>query len=185
MNLRLSCALAVLLLCPFMALAQKNSGYDAGYHPTVEAGLVLNGNVAAVSVVTSQGYCFGNGLYIGGMTGIVFGSMSENGGRAQAVPVMGEIKYGFMDSLASPFVGLRTGMVLDVSSVGIGFVLRPVLGVDIGRFALSVGLNLQTVTYDIRGTSGSMSSGGGPFFSGFTPGNAGNSGVYAGVSYCF
>ncbi len=104
MNLRLSCALAVLLLCPFMTLAQKNSGYDAGYHPTVEAGLVLNGNVAAVSVVTSQGYCFGNGLYIGDMTGIVFGSMS---------------------------------------------------------------------------------SGGGPFFSGFTPGNAGNSGVYAGVSYCF
>ena len=35
MNLRLSCALAVLLLCPFMTLAQKNSGYDAGYHPVV------------------------------------------------------------------------------------------------------------------------------------------------------
>ena len=181
MKVRLLCSMVLLLLWPVMAVAQKNSSYDTGYHPTIEAGLVMNSEAAVASAVTSQGYCFGNGLYVGGMTGIVFGSVSEGGGRAQAVPVMGEVKYSFLDCLVSPFVGLRTGMVLDVSSAGVGFVVRPALGVDIGRFAVSVGLNLQTVTYG-TGTAG---SGGGPFFPRFTPGNTGNSGIYAGLAYSF
>ena len=54
MNLRLSCALAVLLLCPFMTLAQKNSGYDAGYHPTVEAGHSFPGLLPVMPVIQAS-----------------------------------------------------------------------------------------------------------------------------------
>ena len=180
----------VALLLPVTLFSQNNASYDIGYHPSVEAGVVLNSGSAVASAMTSQGYCFGNGLYLGGVTGLVFGAVSSDGGRAQMIPVLAEVKYSFLDRKASPFVELRTGTVLDLSSDGfiggVGFMLRPSLGVDIMDFSISIGLNLQTATYaSYSSGSASLSGRGKVFFPGFTPGYTGNSGIYIGLAYYF
>lgn len=193
MNVRIASVLVALLL-PVTLFSQNNAGYDIGYHPSVEAGVVLNNVSAVASAMTSQGYCFGNGLYLGGVTGLVFGAVSPDGGRAQMIPVMAEVKYSFLDRKASPFVSLRTGAMFDLSSDGFaggaGFVLRPTIGVDIRRFSVSVGVNLQSLSFGTTGVSGSGSTTswagkGMVFFPGFTSGTSGNSGIYAGLAYYF
>ncbi|MBO8451667.1 MAG: hypothetical protein IAC06_02115 [Bacteroidetes bacterium] len=146
--------------------------------------------MVVASALTSQGYCFGNGLYVGGVTGIMFGSVAADGGRAELVPLLADVKYSFLDRKASPFVELRTGTVLDLSSDGfiggVGFMLRPSLGVDIMDFSISIGLNLQTATYaSYSSGSASLSGRGKVFFPGFTPGYTGNSGIYIGLAYYF
>ena len=190
MQVRILCVLALLLLMPATLFSNGNNSYDRGYHPTVEAGLLLNRNVVVASALTSQGYCFGNGLYVGGVTGIMFGSVAADGGRAELVPLLADVKYSFLDRKASPFVELRTGTVLDLSSDGfiggVGFMLRPSLGVDIMDFSISIGLNLQTATYaSYSSGSASLSGRGKVFFPGFTPGYTGNSGIYIGLAYYF
>ena len=190
MQVRILCVLALLLLMPATLFSNGNNNYDRGYHPSVEAGLLLNRNVVVASALTSQGYCFGNGLYVGGVTGIMFGSVAADGGRAELVPLLADVKYSFLDRKASPFVELRTGTVLDLSSDGfiggVGFMLRPSLGVDIMDFSISIGLNLQTATYaSYSSGSASLSGRGKVFFPGFTPGYTGNSGIYIGLAYYF
>ena len=196
MNVRIASVLVALLL-PVTLFSQNNAGYDIGYHPSVEAGVVLNNVSAVASAMTSQGYCFGNGLYLGGVTGLVFGAVSSDGGRAQMIPVLAEVKYSFLDRKASPFVALRTGAMFDLSSDGFasgaGFVLRPTIGVDIRRFSVSVGVNLQSLTFTSGGAAGvsgiggftSWAGSGSVFFPGFNPGTSGNSGIYAGLAYYF
>ena len=73
---------------------------------------------------------------------------------------------------------------------GAGFVLRPTIGVDIRRFSVSVGVNLQSLSFGTTGVSGSGSTTswagkGMVFFPGFTSGTSGNSGIYAGLAYYF
>lgn len=194
---RIMGVLALLVLMPVTLFSQNNSSYDTGYHPSIEAGLVLNREHAVATALTSQGYCFGNGLYLGGVTGLVIGAAGTAGGRAQMIPVMADVKYSFLDRKASPFVGLRTGAAFDISSdgfaSGVAFVLRPVIGVDIRRFSISAGVNLQTLTGSSQGTSGLSGAGGTAssagagrvFFPGFTPGDDGNSGLYIGFAYYF
>ena len=128
---------------------RKNASHVMGYSPSVEAGVSLNEYYTVPYVTTSQGYCFGNGLYIGGVAGVSFNSAEINGKSSRVlIPLLAEIKYSFIDRLASPFIGLKGGGILDCTALGIGYIVRPYVGVDIWRFSLNVGVDYETATYN-------------------------------------
>ena len=48
----------------------------------------------------------------------------------------------YMNKLANPFVELKTGDVFDCSAVGIGYMLRPTIGVYVWKFSFNDSLNI-------------------------------------------
>lgn len=179
---------AVMCCVAVSAQNRKNASHVRGYSPSVEAGVSLNEYYTVPYVTTSQGYCFGNGLYIGGVAGVSFNSAEINGKSSRVlIPLLAEIKYSFIDRLASPFIGLKGGGILDCTALGIGYIVRPYVGVDIWRFSLSVGVDYETATY-ATSVSTTTVFGGGQETSrpaGLSSVRIGNTGIYIGLSYRF
>lgn len=179
---------AVLCCVAVSAQNRKNASHVMGYSPSVEAGVSLNEHYVVPYVTTSQGYCFGNGLYIGGVAGVSFNSAEINGKSSRVlIPLLAEIKYSFIDRLASPFIGLKGGGILDCTALGIGYIVRPYVGVDIWRFSLNVGVDYETATY-ATSVSTTTVFGGGQETSrpaGLSSVRIGNTGIYIGLSYRF
>ena len=123
-----------------------NVGYDRGYRADIELSWA---NKSVWGIASSHGFSFGNGLYVGGGAG--FGaeltkntSASElNRNSSYFVPVFADIKYSFLRTLATPFVSLKGGAVVDITNRGLRTYANPAIGLDIARFSLKVGYEYQ------------------------------------------
>lgn len=139
-----------------------NVGYNRGYRADIElswADKLLWG------ISSSHGFSFGNGLYVGGGAGfgavltknpVATASVAEdvidpeysytpesNWNASYLVPVFADIKYSFLNTLATPFVSLKGGAVADITNKGIRTFANPAIGLDIARFSLKVGYEYQ------------------------------------------
>lgn len=89
-----------------------------------------------VTFETNHGYSFGNGLYVGGGISCSVHADSD----IAYVPVYGEAKYNFTNTLVSPFVDARIGTNILTNTNNeksvMGFMASPMIGVDIWRFTL-------------------------------------------------
>ena len=138
------------------------------------------------SFSTTHGYNFGNGLFVGGGTGMAFSKWDRNGIKNRiTVPVYADIKYSFMNKLASPFVELKAGGVFDCSAVGIGYMLRPTIGVDVWKFSFNVGIDIQNCTYGTPMFTGTGDNRADYTYSGMSKAMFGNTGIYFGLSFNF
>jgi len=132
------------ILCfSICASAQKTSySYERGYRGNVGLGYEIFALVENMDgqwlLETNHGYSFGNGLYAGGGLGVMTNAASNGG----IVNLYAEGKYNFLNRLASPFVDLRmgAGIVANIKTnqQWAGFMLAPMIGVDIWRFTIGV-----------------------------------------------
>lgn len=93
---------------------------------------------ATVDLLTSHGYSFGNGLYLGMGTGLSV--IIDGDGVFPAIPIFADMKYSFLDRKVSPYVALKAGVSMDTGYdyLPICLYLAPSVGIDIGRFSISV-----------------------------------------------
>ena len=121
------------------ALSEK--GYVGNVGMSVSASIGIGADI-----FTSHGYSFGNGLWMGGGTGLAFPSAYD-----VFLPLYTEVKYSFMtDAKASPFLGAKVGFMTNFDDTLT--ILNPAFGVDLDRFSIfaSVGLGLVSMrTYNL------------------------------------
>ena len=69
-----SCVIYALFACNILAQTQMNRSYlyNRGYKANIQASVLFANNSELSSISSSHGYSFGNGLYLGGGTGIVY-----------------------------------------------------------------------------------------------------------------
>ena len=98
---------------------------------------------STVDLLTSHGYSFGNGLYLGMGTGVTTNLYAADMGGVDAlitIPLFADVKYSFMNKRVSPYIALKTG--IGVLSGDVVFppclYVAPSIGVDIGRFSLGI-----------------------------------------------
>ena len=123
-----------------------NVGYNRGYRADIELSWA---DKSVWGTTSSHGFSFGNGLYVGGGAG--FGAEltkkaktpESNWNASYLVPVFADIKYSFLNTLATPFVSLKGGAVADITNKGIRTFANPAVGLDIARFSLKVGYEYQ------------------------------------------
>lgn len=161
-----------LLLCIIGGIVSYNSNaqtknylYSKGYKPDIQVGYMFEGNQPTYSLSSSHGYSFGNGLYIGGGTGLFLNTLDYGEGSRFMIPLFVELKYSFLNRKVSPYVDFKTGMLGDLTKKGFGRIINPMAGVDIGRMSLGVGAQYMMCGY------GNIS--------------LGNSGIIVGLSYNF
>lgn len=127
------------------AKGQGNALAQKGYVGNVGASVSPSFGIGA-DLFTSHGYSFGNGLWMGGGTGLAFPSAYD-----VFLPLFTEVKYTFMaDKMASPFVSAKLGFMTNLDETLT--ILNPAFGVDLGRFSIfaNVGLGLVSMrTYSL------------------------------------
>lgn len=150
--------------------------YDRGYAADIQIGGGFDSYYSQGTLSTSHGYRFGNGLYVGGGIGFGMDGWDMSGVKYRfLVQYFADIKYSFINGLASPFVSLRAGGMYDHASVGTGYMLRPAVGVDIWRISVTLGYDFHNLKYYYGiGSNGNHNYGA-----------MGRSGVYIGLSYNF
>ena len=113
----------------------SNRGYVGNVGLSVSAGLGVS-----TDLFTSHGYAFGNGLWIGGGTGLAFPSPYD-----LFLPLYSEAKYSFkVDQSVSPFLGAKVGVMTNFEDSLM--ILNPALGVDVNRFSIFATANLGLVS---------------------------------------
>ena len=116
-------------------LAKEGYVWNVGFNVTPQLGL-------GVELLTSHGYSFGNGLWMGGGTGVCFGGIY--GGLC--FPLYADAKYTFMkEKKVSPFVDCKLGFTTDMEDIYTQ--ISPAVGVDIDRFSISV---IYNIWYSLR-----------------------------------
>ena len=121
------------------AQGKNNLLSDRGYVGNVGLSVSAGYGVGA-DLFTSHGYSFGNGLWVGGGTGLAFPSPYD-----LFLPLYSEVKYSFMaDRLASPFLSARVGAMTNFDECRM--ILNPAVGVDIKRFTVFATMNLGLVS---------------------------------------
>lgn len=143
----------------------KNYLYYKGYRANVQAGYMFEGHHPTYSLSSSHGYSFGNGLYIGGGSGLFLNTLDYGEGSRFMIPLFAEVKYSFLNRKVSPYVDFKAGLLGDLTKKGFGRVINPMIGVDVGRFSLGIGTQYMMCGY------GNIS--------------LGNSGITLGLSYNF
>ena len=139
------------LLC-VAANAQSNGAYKQGYRGSIELeNMVLVNkapdNMSAMSLVTSHGYSYGNGMYLGGGLGLSTEFKYRDFDRAQ---LFVEGKYNFLYNVVSPFVQLRTGLDFDFwNSDKVGVFFSPAVGVDFSRFTMRLSYRLGSSQWGV------------------------------------
>ena len=123
--------------------------YNKGYKANIQTSVLFANNSGLSSISSSHGYSFGNGLYLGGGTGIVYSPLRKLNVRNQIIiPFFGEIKYSFLkNTIVSPFVDVVAGGAYNYSSYGTGYLLKPSVGLDVWRFSASVGFGRYAINY--------------------------------------
>lgn len=121
------------------AQGKNNLLSDRGYVGNVGLSVSAGYGVGA-DLFTSHGYSFGNGLWVGGGTGLSFPSPYD-----LFLPLYSEVKYSFLaDRLASPFLSARVGAMTNFDECRM--ILNPAVGVDIKRFTVFATMNLGLVS---------------------------------------
>lgn len=136
--------IATILLGINMSYAQDGHRFlygEPGYAGNISLAIgkdFIQGSTA--DLLTSHGYSFGNGLYLGMGTGL---SVNFDGGEGifTTVPIFADMKYSFMDKKISPYIALKVGvgMYTAYDYLPLCLYLAPSVGIDIGRF--SIGIN--------------------------------------------
>ena len=124
---------------PFSDTISTSRMYARKYRADIELSW---SNPNTWGITSSHGYSFGNGLYVGGGAGFA----AEWNGKDEPlylVPVFADVKYSFINRLASPFVSLKGGAYADITNSGLRTFANPAVGVDIGRFSIKVGYEYQ------------------------------------------
>lgn len=158
--------LAILsLVMSTMMLDAKEKGLNPHYVKGYLGNVALGGTVgldydfgSRTTLLTSHGYSFGNGAFVGLGTGV----MMDFAGHC-TIPLFTNFKYSFINNTVSPFIDYKMGgSIYDLSSVNL--FVSPSVGVDVGRFSFSIGYILQasrdiyTVLYDYAGDSWTQTS---------------------------
>lgn len=119
----------------------KSIHYKEGYRADVE----LSCNIHEIwHFSTSHGYAFGNGLYVGGGAGFSAEYVPDlKSDATMMTPVFADIKFSFLNCLASPVLSLRAGSYIDVTNIGLRAFVNPAIGVNIGRFTIKGGYEYQ------------------------------------------
>lgn len=182
----ISMLLACILASSISISAQpKNPYYEKGYKADLQLGMTPAKNyvIANWALTSSHGYCFGNGLFVGGGTGFYLNERGLDGKKCRLLlPVYGEVTYSFMNRLASPLIGVRGGALSDYTVRGSGFFVRPYIGANIWRISVTLGVELLSMGYrDISYTK----VGDGFDINGPTGFQIGDFGVHIGISYNF
>ena len=127
------------------AKGQGNALAQKGYVGNVGASVSPSFGIGA-DLFTSHGYSFGNGLWMGGGTGLAFPSAYD-----LFLPLFTEVKYTFTaDKMASPFVSAKVGFMTNLDETLT--IINPAFGVDLDRFSIfaTVGLGLVSMrTYSL------------------------------------
>ncbi len=115
--------------------------YERGYRADIELGMAL---LDQFYISTSQGFSFGNGLYVGGGAGFSAEFKPDiKSDPVYLIPVFADLKYTFLHHICSPFLGIRAGEVIDITKNGLRAFINPSIGVDIARFTIKVGYEFQ------------------------------------------
>ena len=123
--------------------AQGTLAFEKGYRGNIS----LGGNISvtkgwlsnSVELTTSHGYCFGDGMYVGGGVGI-----DINFRDYASIPLFLDAKYNIMDWKLSPYIGCRMGMeLLYVDDTGIAFIASPGIGFDYRRLSFRFGYRCE------------------------------------------
>ena len=139
-------ALFAIILTGNVVFAQDNNKsrmYNKSYRADVE---LTWQNPHTWGIASSHGYSFGNGLYVGGGAGFTAEFTDYKKNPAFLLPLFADVKYSFLNKLATPYVSLKAGGYADVTSTevqGIRTFANPAIGVDIHRFSLEVGYEYQ------------------------------------------
>lgn len=149
---RIITLIVLITLSAVSASAQKWTSplYDRGYAPSVQAGHAFMDEFSGHcwSIETSQGFSFGNGLYVGGGAGIHFmPDFAMNFHDTWMLAAFGDFKYSFMNRKVSPCAGMRAGFYRDIREEGNGLMVRPYVGVDVLRFTLSLAYDKHFMWY--------------------------------------
>ena len=136
----LSVILWIFIGCMSVSAQEKgNLLSDRGYVGNVGVS-VSPGFGLGADLFTSHGYSFGNGLWLGGGTGLAFPSPYD-----QFLPLYSEAKYSFtIDRKISPFLGAKVGVMTNFEDSLM--ILNPALGVDIFRFSIFATANIGLVS---------------------------------------
>ena len=103
--------LLLIALVPLEISAQSRLS-DKGYVGDVSLSASFDSSIGAgVDLLTSHGYSFGNGLWLGGGTGVYMADKSDG----MMLPIYTEARYSFLDinENAHPFVGCKMGYITD------------------------------------------------------------------------
>ena len=124
----------VLALIGFNALG-KSKLTKIGYVGNV--GISVSAQGPGCDILTSHGYSFGNGLWMGGGTGV---SVSDYY-RGIYLPIFAETKYSFTpERKVSPFVDCKLGYLVRELNRIYAFA-SPAVGVDIDRWSVFASYN--------------------------------------------
>ena len=122
----------------------KNIHYEQSYKGNVELSC---GVKDTWSFLSSHGYSFGNGLYLGGGSGFSAEFLPEYDSNPRVLlPLFADLKYSFCNSVVSPFVGVRAGGYAHVNSEeveGVRVFVNPAVGLEIKRFSIIIGYEYQ------------------------------------------
>lgn len=159
------------LLCSTLSASAQT---PKGYSGRVEVGMTmvrffsssdLQGPKYLLS--TTHGYSFGNGLFVGAGIGLGFYTDLPHNNESVVVeerrlimPLYADVKYTFRNaSSVKPFVEARGGMFKDFAgedfSYGLGWFANPMVGIDISKFSVMFGVDINDCSY------GNWSSGSG------------------------
>lgn len=124
----------VFFLCFSLIQVYAQNGYYRGYAGNVglRAGVAARGSIGyTVGVETVHGFNFGNGAFVGG--GVAFsGSLYNNA----IVDGFVETKYNIFDAPVSPFVAVRSGVLVPiVSEPDMAVFVAPGVGIDFSSFS--------------------------------------------------
>ena len=185
---RLFFILAAMLVSGAAMLAHpRNPYYERGYKADLQVGVspARNYIVANSTLTTSHGYCFGNGLFVGGGTGVYVDRRVIDMKKARILlPIYGEVTYSFMNRMASPLIGVRGGALSDYTIRGAGFFVRPYIGVNIWRMTLTAGIEYLSMGYrtEVYTVGENVSD---RTVTGHGGMHTGNIGMHIGISYNF
>ena len=85
-------------------------------------------------------------MYVGGGAGFTAEFTDYKTKPAFLLPLFADVKYSFLNKLATPYVSVKAGGYADVTSTkvqGIRTFANPAIGIDIHRFSLEVGYEYQ------------------------------------------
>ena len=124
--------------------AQEYGGFKKGYSANISTGLGISVSKTDpanfVSITTSHGYSFGDGMYVGGGIGLE----PQINGHAARIPIYFESKYNIEKSTLSPFVDCRMGCNYIIGYDSIRYFLSPGVGFDYHRLSYRINYICET-----------------------------------------
>lgn len=141
--------LLISLLAIGTDLSAQNVHFEKGYAKSIGLNACYIENYfAGLGLQTYQGYNLGNGLSLGGLTGLEYHDHGES--VHVEVPITLQCSYRFIDERISPFVsgGIGTNFKFDCWPLMPQYTTVISAGVDFGKWAVHYSIRKDYYTYD-------------------------------------